>query len=140
MNTSHDCRSELRNADLRVTPARLGVLASLEKSEAPLDVTGIRAYLERHDIPADEATVFRILGAFLKTGLTKPVQFNDGKLRYEYAGKPPHHHFVCERCGSVSDVTGCTATALERSIESALGATVTRHSLEFFGLCKRCRP
>lgn len=135
---SHDCKEELHNADLRVTPARLGVLEFLEHSKAPVDVSMVAAYLQKHRIPADEATVFRILHSFTQKGITKSIQFHESKLRYEYAGKPSHHHFVCEKCGTIQDVTGCTVDILEKDIERKTGATVKRHSLEFFGLCGRC--
>lgn len=135
---SHDCREELRRLELRATPARLGVLDALESAELPLDVSAVITYLEKQHIPADEVTVFRILNAFSKKGLVRPVQFNEGKLRYEYADKPPHHHFICEQCGSVSDVEGCVVGDLEKQIEKKIGARITRHSLEFFGICRRC--
>ncbi|MBI5019201.1 transcriptional repressor [Candidatus Gottesmanbacteria bacterium] len=138
VSNPHDCREELRRLEMRVTPARLGVLDVLEHAEVPLDVSTVIAYLDKQQIPADEVTVFRILNAFSKKGLIRPVQFNEGKLRYEYADKPPHHHFICEQCGSVSDVEGCVVGELEKQIEKKTGARVTRHSLEFFGICRRC--
>ncbi len=135
----HDCRDELHKSDLRVTPARLGVLEALEHADKPLDASDIIRYLKAHTISADEATVFRILTTFTKKGIAKPVHLNEGKQRYEYADKPSHHHFVCNHCGSITDVTGCTVDEWQRAIEKQKGVTVERHSLEFFGLCGRCR-
>ena len=134
-----DYKEQLRNAELRVTPARLGVLAVLEHSDIPLDVSSVIRYLSKHNISADAVTVFRILNAFTKKGIVKPIQFNERKKRYEYAAKPSHHHFVCEICGTVSDITDCNVDTLERHIEQTQGVKVARHSLEFFGLCRRCR-
>lgn len=135
---THDCREELHKADLRVTPARLGVLDMLEHTEKPVGVSEVIAYLKKQRIPADEVTVFRILNAFSRKGIARPVQFNENKLRYEYADKPAHHHFICEKCGFVSDVTGCAMSSLEREIERTTGGIVKRHALEFFGVCGRC--
>ncbi len=137
-DTIHSCKDELHRANLRVTPARLGVLEVLEHSDMPIDVSMIVEYLKEHRIPADEATVFRILHSFTQKGISKSIQFQESKLRYEYAGKPSHHHFVCEKCGNIQDVTGCNVIILEKDIEQKIGATVKRHSLEFFGLCGRC--
>jgi Fe2+ or Zn2+ uptake regulation protein len=134
----HDCRDELHNAKLRVTPARLGVLAMLEHADMPVDVSMITDYLKKQKIPVNEVTVFRILNTFTDKGITKPIQLNEGKLRYEYANKAKHHHFICEKCKTITDVEGCTVEALERQIEKTSGGKVTRHSLEFFGLCRRC--
>ena len=134
----HDCKDELHNAKLRVTPARLGVLAMLEHADIPVDVSMVTDYLKKQKIPADNVTVFRILNTFTDKGITKPIELNEGKLRYEYAAKPKHHHFICEKCKAITDVDGCTVNTLEQQIEESTGAKVTRHSLEFFGLCRRC--
>ena len=134
----HDCKEELRNVALKVTPARLAVLDALEHADKPMDVSSVITHLKKKHVSADEVTVFRILNMFSKKGLITPVQFNEHKLRYEYADKPPHHHFICEECGEVTDVDGCMIGVIEAQIEKTLGGKVTRHSLEFFGRCRRC--
>lgn len=135
----HDCKEELRENDLRITPARLGVLEVLEHTDTPVDVSTVIEYLHNHNIPADETTVFRILRVYTEAGLANPVQLDEGKQRFEYAGKPKHHHFVCEKCGSISDITECNVGSLEKTIERTQGVKIARHLLEFFGLCRRCR-
>ncbi len=130
---------ELRKSSLKVTPARLGVLSVLEHADTPLDVASIARSLEKSKIRADKVTVFRILNSLTGKGLLKPIQFNEGKLRYEYAGKPKHHHFICEQCGKIIDVMGCNIYLLERDIEKKKKVRVLRHSLEFFGLCANCQ-
>lgn len=136
---THDCKEELRHVELKVTPARLGVLAALESTDTPLDIVTIMAYLHKKHIKADKVTVFRIMNALTEKGLIKPIQFNEGKLRYEYGALADHHHFVCEKCGSIQDVTGCNIDALEKEITKKKGVLVKRHSLEFFGLCADCQ-
>lgn len=136
--SKHNCTDELHAANLRVTPARLGVLHLLERSDMPVDAGMIIRHLKKHRVPADEVTVFRILNAFRKKGIAKPIQLHEGKFRYEYADKPKHHHFICEKCGGITDVEGCMAGVMEKQIEKTTGGKVSRHSLEFFGLCRRC--
>ena len=135
---SRDCGQELREVGLKVTPARLGVLSVLKQSEFPLDVSAIGELLEKQRVHADPVTLFRVLHAFEKKGLVRAVHLHEGKFRYEYAHIPAHHHFVCEACGSISDVSNCTVSQMEQEIKRRIGATVKRHSLEFFGLCRRC--
>lgn len=136
---NHDCKDELRNADLKVTPARLGVLSALENADKPLDVTDLINYLEKHDIDADRVTVFRIINVLTEKGLVKPIQFNEGKLRYEHAAKADHHHFICESCGDIKDVSDCNVDSLEKDLQKKKGLLVKHHSLEFFGLCANCQ-
>lgn len=133
-----DYGKQLHAHGLKVTPARLGVLSVLEQSTIPLDVAAIGDVLEKQKVHADPVTLFRILHIFEKKGLVRVIQLREGKFRYEYAHMPNHHHFVCEACGSISDVHDCTVSEMEQEIERKIGAIVKRHSLEFFGLCRRC--
>ncbi len=130
---------ELHNVDLKATPARLGVLAALENTKRPLDISSVESYLAGHNIKVDKATVFRIINSLKRKGLAVPVQFNEGKLRYEHVKKANHHHFVCENCGQIEDISNCNIGKLEKAIEKQKGLLVHRHSLEFFGICKKCR-
>lgn len=135
----HDCQQELRKADLKVTPARLGVLAALERTKTPLDVSEVIDYLKHHSIQADKVTVFRIINSLTEKGLVVPIQLNENKFRYEHAAKADHHHFVCEQCGAIEDISDCKINALEKDIQHKKGLVIKRHSLEFFGICKNCQ-
>lgn len=137
--TIHDCKTELKNAHLKVTPARLGVLEVLEKATKPLDIASVSQYLDKQHIKADQATIFRIINIFADKGLVVPVQFNEGKFRYEYGPKADHHHFICEHCGVIEDISDCHIDDLEREIRSKKKLLIKRHSLEFFGLCQDCQ-
>lgn len=139
MTNIHDCKTELRDVDLKVTPARLGVLAALEEAETPLDVQTVISYLDIRNIKADKVTVFRIMNSLTEKGLAVPVQLNEGKLRYEHAEKADHHHFICENCGSIEDISDCNIEVLEKEILKKKELVVKRHSLEFFGICKQCQ-
>lgn len=135
----HDCKDELRTLSLKATPARLAVLRLLEQVGKPLDVAAIIAYLDEHNIRADPVTVFRIINVFTKLGLTRQVQLNEGKFRYELSSKADHHHFICENCGAIEDISDCGVDTLEEEIRQRKHFIVKNHSLEFFGVCKQCQ-
>ena len=139
MAKQHDCKIELKKAHLKVTPARLGVLQILEKSSKPIDIASVTEYLDKQEIKADQATIFRIINAFTDKGLVVPVQFNEGKFRYEYAPLADHHHFICENCGAIEDISDCHIDELEKEIHNKKKLLIKRHSLEFFGLCPNCQ-
>lgn len=139
MNIDHNCKEELRTADLKVTPARLGVLEALEQSDTPIDISSVIDYLEEKNIKADKVTVFRIINSLTEKGIAKPIQFNEGKLRYEHVAKSDHHHFICEKCGIIEDISDCNTDELEKNIAAKKGLLIKRHSLEFFGICKSCQ-
>lgn len=136
---THDCKDELREVDLRATPARLAVMTFLEKAKSPVDVTSVIDYLSINSIKTDPATVFRIMNLLTQKGITTPIQFQEGKTRYELSSKEDHHHLICENCGKIEDVSDTIIPTLEKEIHKKSGFLVKRHSLEFFGLCALCQ-
>ena len=135
----HNCSEELRQVELKITPARLAVLDILEKTDKPIDIATIIDYLETNNIKADPATVFRIINSFTDKGITKQIQLNEGKFRYEHASKKDHHHLICEKCGDLEDVSDNFISDIEKEIQRKKKFLIKRHSLEFFGVCKLCQ-
>lgn len=135
----HDCIQELRSANLKATPARLGILAALEQTDMPLDVSSLIAYLRKQQVKADKVTVFRIINALTDKGLVTPIQLGEGKFRYEHSAKPDHHHFICERCNSITGISDCNVDTLQKDIQKKKRFLIKRHSLEFFGVCALCQ-
>lgn len=138
-NTSHNCKEELRGASLKATPARLAVLKLLEIDNKPIDVNTIITLLDNQGIKVDPVTVFRIINSFTKRGLTRQLQFNEGKSRYELSSREDHHHLICERCVGIEDISDCSIDTLEQEIKKKKKFLVKRHSLEFFGVCQQCQ-
>lgn len=136
---THDCKTELRDADLKVTRVRLAVLKLFESADKPVDVAEVINYLRQNKIKADPATAFRIIKNFTDRGLTRQISFHEGKFRYELADQTEHHHFVCENCGAIEDISDCKIETLEKNIFKKKGLIIKRHSLEFFGICKNCQ-
>ena len=135
----HDCKEELREMDLRATPARIAVMQLLEKTKEPVDAQMVMDYLKKEKIDTDPATVFRIMNMFTTKGLTNALEFHEGKSRYELARKDDHHHLICENCGRVEDIEDTVIPTLEKHISLEHHFVVRHHSLEFFGLCSYCQ-
>lgn len=135
----HNCKEELRDVELKATPARLAILDVLEHTDAPLDVAAIIEALEKDAIKTDQATVFRIMNSFTQKRLVRQIQLHEGKFRYEMASMPDHHHLMCEECGKIEDISDCAISDLESDIRKKKGFVVKHHSLEFFGVCQQCQ-
>ncbi|MCI0533523.1 transcriptional repressor [bacterium] len=134
-----DTKQLLRKAGLKATPGRMSVLRLLRKAARPLAVRDIFMQLSSPRI--DQATAYRILGVLRKSGLVEDVDFRHGHVHYEF--KSPighHHHIVCERCGRVEDFKGCDYKKIKKNalMQTPLFSEVSRHSLELFGICRRC--
>lgn len=139
ISANHNCKDELNEVNLRATPVRVALMNLLESTDKPVDVQTMIAYLEKHNINTDPATVFRIVNVFTEKGITKQIQLQEGKSRYELASQLDHHHLVCSKCGDIQDISDCNISALQNDIESKKGFKVTSHSLEFFGICASCQ-
>ena len=83
-------------------------------------------------------TVYRNLAVLADQGLVSRLDFGGAFDRFE-ANTVGHHHFICERCGSVTDLDLPTDAALTRSLSRACGLRASRHEIRLFGLCERCR-
>jgi len=140
MNSStHDHKNELKEIDLKVTPARIAILDFLEKEHRPVDVSELLTHLSKKNIAVDQATVYRILDKFYKGDIVKRLDFQEGKFRYEITHQSDHHHLICENCGKIEDVSDCNIKELEDEIQKKKKFVIKRHSLEFFGVCQSCQ-
>jgi len=120
------------------TSGRIALLERLAKETKPVTAE----YLEKKLTgKIDRGTLYRSLDAFVQARLLDSYDFSHGHAHYElHASKPHHHHAVCENCGMVADVPAQDVPHMnEGALRNAKGFTrITRHSLEFYGLCTSC--
>lgn len=131
---------ELRSRGFRITAARKAILEILSAGRKPLSASEVHESLLKRRLKGDRVTVYRELDFLEKQGVVQAVQFQDRNRRYELASLKHHHHLICQECNSVEDV--CLEEDLEtqeQQIEKRTNFKITRHSLEFFGLCANCR-
>lgn len=82
------------------------------------------------------ATIYRNLTFLSDNG--KAIRFNvNGTDRFD-ATVETHYHFVCNKCGKVSDIEEIETTQMLKNAEKKIGGKITSHSLTFFGICKNC--
>lgn len=131
----------LEGAEIQPTPARLAILSLFASHAQPLDIGTILTMLtgSKSTRDIDRATVFRTLNTFVARGLVQKLEFNEGKARYELAGKGHHNHTICTVCGVVACIDECNLDTIEREIEKSSGFKSTLHRAEFFGICSACQ-
>lgn len=128
----------LRAHGVRPTPRRVAVLDELLRE--PNDVTAQQLFdrLRARGQRIGLATVYRTLGALATSGAIEPLSHSRDALCYRACREGHHHHLVCERCHSVTDLREC---ALEEPLARAAaeqGFLATGHQLEVTGLCRSC--
>ena len=81
-----------------------------------------------------KATVYNTLTLFVRKGLLRVVNLDNSEARYDIL-TTDHGHFVCEECGSITDVPIDFAPLDPKFPEAG---TVTQRDLFYRGICKSC--
>lgn len=127
----------LRLHGLRVTQSRTALLDMLAKHPSP---QSMQELLERLPKGTDRVTVYRSLGQFTSASIVRPI-YAGGTTRYELRDDThDHHHVICTKCHMMQDIDACAMKKLNEDItrQATRFATITDHSFEVFGVCKKC--
>lgn len=128
----------LQEYQLRSTPVRRALVALFECNCAPQSAQDIQSALEDQGLKPNKTTVYRELETLCQVGILRELDFGEGKKRYERSGHH-HHHLICESCSCVQELELPAHLAEhETMIRNEYNFRVTRHVLEFFGLCRDC--
>jgi Fur family transcriptional regulator, ferric uptake regulator len=131
----------LKDRGLKATSQRDDIARVFLSSGRHLSVEELTADVKRVSPRVGYATVYRTLRLLKECGLAAERHFNDGEARYEstHGQRRAHDHFICERCGRILEFSGGEIDALESRVAKKLGAVVSRHRLELYGICRQCR-
>lgn len=119
----------------RDTPQRRAIRGALREAGRPLTPEEILRAARRRAPTLGIATVYRNLRALEESGWTRAVELPGAPARFEVAGKPHHHHFLCRACDCAWDVEGCPG-GLDTQVPP--GFTVESHDVVLHGLCAAC--
>jgi Fe2+ or Zn2+ uptake regulation protein len=108
------------------------VAASSDHPNAEQVLERVRRALPRVSL----ATIYRNLDKLRDEGRLRVLQLAAGVAHYD-AMMSEHDHFVCEACGSVTDIEAATATGQTRGLERA-GYVVRWRTAAVYGLCLGC--
>ena len=87
----------------------------------------------------DPSTVYRTLELLVEEGLVRRTDLGAGRAFYEPAHEHPHHHLVCERCGSVTHVHDDALGNLRARVDASAGFALGGGEITLTGLCADCR-
>jgi Fe2+ or Zn2+ uptake regulation protein len=130
--------SSLQDKGHKITEVRREVVKIFSDVSIPLSANQIEEKLSKADINVNKATIYRELQFLLKNGYLIEVYLRPNEVSYESSELKHHHHLVCNKCGSIDNVTNCLANEFEEDIYKKKGFKILRHSLEFYGTCADC--
>lgn len=130
----------IRNKNLKHSGQRIKILEVFLKSERHLTADELYRLVKRTSPSIGYATVCRTLKLFCEAGLSREVLLEDGITRYEHLyGHEHHDHMICIRCGKFVEVMKPLIEQLQKELAEEKGFILTRHRLELYGICERCR-
>jgi len=122
---------------LRCTPQRYAVMAFLMEHNSHPTATEIFEAVNRVDPRSSRATTYNNLRDLVQAGLVREVAVEGRAARFDAKGMQ-HHHFICDRCGTVEDLKWYE---VPRPASRSLGKRRFREcELIFRGLCAKCVP
>ena len=91
----------------------------------------------KRDLPSISlATVYKNLKTFVEAGMLHEVSPHHG---WRIDGNPhPHHHLVCTRCRSITDIDVERIDPVKLRGKLPPGFRVEKFSVEIQGICKAC--
>ena len=122
--------------DQRNTRQRAAIRKAFERADRPLSPQQVLDAAQAEVDGVGIATVYRNIKALLEEDWLVAVELPGSATVYERSGKAHHHHFHCEECGRVFELTGCLP-----NINRLAGRkfSVARHELVLYGMCADCR-
>ena len=131
--------SRLREHGFRITPQRLAILEILSVSQEHPNVEQIYEQVIKDFPTTSLATVYKTINVLKSLGEVLELGFADMGARYDGAKPNPHPHAICIKCGRIVDPEHIITDHLIRQISEVTGYKITRHQLDFFGLCPDCQ-
>jgi len=120
----------------KLTPQRLAVFRALDGNDAHPSAEAIHAAVVAELPTVSLRTVYAVLGELAELGSVLQLELGTGAARFD-PHVDPHHHLVCERCGTVRDVHVDHPDV--RPVDApADGFRITGTEIVFRGLCVTC--
>ncbi len=136
----HGALETLRLQGDRITVVKRAIIEILSQAEKPLSVLDMQKKLKAKKLLANKTTVYRQLNILVRYRLVHEIRLNERTKRYELSKKDDHHHhLVCMKCDVIEDISfKDDLLRQEKKILKKSNFKVLQHSLEFYGLCKKC--
>lgn len=121
----------LKENGAKLTFPRKNTLECLFEHNRPLTLKEIHEYCSNIDF----ASVYRTIKLFDEIGIVEEIIFADKKVRYKLISNNHKHHIICSNCGEIKELPICFIS----EIKKITNYKITKHTLEFMGLCPDCQ-
>ena len=93
----------LKENQIKITPQRLEILKYLDEHRTHPTVDEIYHELKTNNPALSKTTVYNAVDVLKDHGLIQTINITGSEQRYDFK-HGMHHHFLCNRCGEISDI------------------------------------
>lgn len=140
MTSDDTFAASLRKVGLKSTMPRLSVLRLLSRVRSPLRIKDLYARLKMVNAEIDMVTIYRTVETLSQKNMIRRVDFGEGAAYYEWNNGEDSHHISCVLCKRRETIRNCFFSEVENRVlaKAPVFEGISRHSMEYFGLCKKC--
>lgn len=128
---------QLSARGFRETSARRAIVETVLNKAGQFTARQLHEELRRWGV--GRATVFRTLDLLVDLGVLNRLHTDEYRSTYIVCADQHHHHLVCERCGSVQEISDPRVERAVRAMAVESGFRAREHHLEIVGVCGRCQ-
>ena len=126
-------------AGYRLTGSRRRVAELIAARSGPFTAAELLEEAHSRRVGVGRATVFRALDLLTELNALERLDLPTGGHAYVACEPAHHHHVVCSRCGTTTDVGDCAMQTVAREVARRTGFEIESHRLELYGVCPDCR-
>lgn len=129
----------ISNSRLKMTRQRRAILEELRKDMGSHPTAEEIYEMVRRRLPRISlGTVYRNLEVLSSSGEIGKLEFGSSQRRFD-GDVGDHYHVRCLQCGHVEDAPVEPLKALEDTLRELTDYDVVGHSVEFTGICPKCK-
>jgi Fur family peroxide stress response transcriptional regulator len=125
-----------RDLQIKLTPQRLAILSYLNGNTSHPSAEDIYKAVQEQFPTMSFATVYNTLEALKNKGNVQELKIDHSKKRYD-PDSTVHHHLICNKCKNIIDIRKDFNLSLPD--EMTEGFDMLGNSIEFYGVCSKCK-
>lgn len=129
----------LENNKNRKTPERFAILEEIYLNQTHFNAEALFIKMKQNAYRVSRATIYNTLDILAECELIIKHQFGNNRTLFEKNyGFDTHDHLICTSCEKIVEFIDPRTLDILESQAAHAQFTITRHSLNIFGLCDKC--